>query len=600
VLFPRDRWLLVALLAVAACAKDPAYKTGSAGAGGGAGLGGSGGGGGGSGSGQPADMCSDAQAWTAPPAPVACAGAAPAASGAAQVTIAVDAGTGATLGAWNRFYERAVAADHAHTFICTKYGRNIQNALRKAHAQAGFQYVRFHGIFNDDVGVYKEDASGMPLYDWSGLDAVYDSIIAAGMRPMVEISFTPAALASDPTKIQTQLWYNGRSPNISPPTGASGDWSKWIALMAEFVRHIEDRYGAEEVRANWYFEVWNEPSWMYSLGDTGYYELYKNTVTGLLQTDPMLRVGGPAGSSGESSGLIRSLITGALNSGTKLDFLTYHRYGDDNNLPVADVNSAVAFHKSLLNDISLTPIRGMTFTGELLNNEFGPSWMPSVSRDSEVAASYIAKIIHLLGNDPTMPAPSAYGYWAVSDLYEEINTGSGTAFREGNYGLMLKGDPKIPESFDVAKPSFNAYRLLHMMGDQQLRVTGGTTGDGVGAAATRSTDGHAVQVLVYNHVNGGTADAGLSSVVSLTVNNLPFTGTVRVRQYIVDAGHANAYRAWRAMGSPSNPNQSQWVMLRDAAELCYFETTATPTAGSWTATFPQGVYGVSLLEITGA
>jgi len=249
----------------------------------GGGLGGAGGGGGGSGSGQPADTCSDAQAWTAPPAPAACAGTAPAASGAAEVTLAVDAG--ASLGAWNRFYERAVAADHAHTFLCTKYGRNIQNALRKAHAQAGFQYVRFHGIFNDDVGVYKEDASGAPLYDWSGPDAIYDAIIAAGMRPMVEISFTPPALASDATKVQTLLWYNGRSPNISPPTGSTGEWNKWQMLMMEFVRHLEDRYGAEEVRNNWYFEVWNEPSWMYSLGDTGYYELYKNTVTGLLLAD---------------------------------------------------------------------------------------------------------------------------------------------------------------------------------------------------------------------------------------------------------------------------------------------------------------------------
>ena len=107
--------------------------------------------------------------------------------------------------------------------------------------------------------------------------------------------------------------------------------------MAAFVRHLEDRYGADEVRDNWYFEVWNEPSWMYSLGDAGYFELYKNTVAGLLQGDPGVRVGGPAGSSGESPSLIRTLITGAINTGTKLDFLTYHRYGDDDGLPIADV-----------------------------------------------------------------------------------------------------------------------------------------------------------------------------------------------------------------------------------------------------------------------
>jgi len=281
-----------ASLLLGACAKDPPYK--GTGTGGGGGTGGTGGG-----AGSNVEACSDPQVWTAPPAPGACADAAPAASGAATVTLAVDAGT--SLGPWNRFYERTVASDHANTYLCTAYGRNIQNALRKAHAQAGFQYVRFHGIFNDDVGAYKEDASGAPIYDWARIDAIYDAIVAAGMRPLVEISFTPQALASDPKAILALLWYNNKSPNISPPTGANGDWSKWKMLMAEFVRHLEDRYGADEVRKNWYFEVWNEPSWMYSLNDAGYFELYKNTVAGLVEGDPEVRVGGPAGSSGESA-----------------------------------------------------------------------------------------------------------------------------------------------------------------------------------------------------------------------------------------------------------------------------------------------------------
>jgi hypothetical protein len=73
-----------------------------------------------------------------------------------------------------------------------------------------------------------------------------------------------------------------------------------------------------------------------------------------------------------------------------------------------------------------------------------------------------------------------------------------------------------------------------------------------------------------------------------------------VRRYIVDNAHANAYRAWLALGSPTNPTQPQWVMLRDAAELCYYETTAQPTAGAWTVTFPQNNYGVALFEITAA
>ncbi len=514
------------------------------------------------------------------------------------MTLAVDAG--AAVRPWNRFYEKAVAADHAHTLLCTAYGRNAQNALRKAHEQAGFQYVRFHGIFNDDVGVYAEDASGAPIYDWSSVDAIYDAVVAAGMRPFVEISFTPSALASDASQKQPQLWYAGMYPNISPPLGAAGDWSKWAALMTAFVRHLQDRYGADEVRANWYFEVWNEPSWMYALGDAGYWELYQNTVTGLLQGDPGLRVGGPAGSSGESPSLIRTVIIGSINNSVKLDFLSYHRYGDDNGGAIADVTGAVAFHANIMNVVDTTVVKSTKFMGEVINNEFGPSWMPDVSRDSEVAASYITKIIHLLGSDPAVPAPSAYGYWAVSDLYEEINTGGATAFRQGNYGLLLKGDAQIPESFDVAKPSFNAFRLLHKMGDQQLGVTGGTAADGVGAAATRSADGKAVQVLVYNHVNGGAADSSQAAVVSLTLNNLPFTGPIRIRQTIVDRNHANAYRVWLALGSPARPTQAQWVMLRDAAELCFYETTAQVTGGSATLTYAQGVYGVDLFEISSA
>jgi xylan 1,4-beta-xylosidase len=594
--------LVLATALVGACATNPATSgSGTGGAGGGGGAGGAGGTGGTGGS--TVTACSDPQAWTPPAAPGACADTAPTpSSSTADATLTVDAGS--ALGSWNRFYEKTVASDHAHTLICTAYGRNIQNALRKAHAQAGFQYVRFHGILDDDDAVYTEDASGVPMYDWSSLDAIYDAIVAAGMRPLVEISFTPKALASDTTKGLYQLWYNGHSPNISPPTGADGDWTKWSDFMTAMVRHLEDRYGADEVRGNWYFEIWNEPSWMYSLGDNGYFQLYKNTVAGLTAADPDIRVGGPAGSAGESPGLIQSLINGAINSGTKLDFLTYHRYADDPNSDggpsqVADVAHVVAFHDSLMTTIDGTMPRGMTFTGDVFNDEFGPSWMPDVSRDTEVGASYIAKVVHLLGTDTVTAPPASYGYWAVSDLYEEISTGSNTAYRPGNYGLLLKGDPRIPESFDVAKPSFNAFRLLHMMGDQQLGVTGGTTGDGVGAAATRSTDGSAVQVLVYNHVTGGAADSSQASVVSLTVSNLPFTGAVRVRQYIVDRGHANSYRAWLAMGSPTNPNQSQWVTLRDAAELCYYETTVQPTGGSWTLLYPQSVYGIDLFEITG-
>jgi xylan 1,4-beta-xylosidase len=388
------------------------------------------------------------------------------------------------------------------------------------------------------------------------------------------------------------------SPNISAPTQGGGDWTKWTSFMQAMVQHFEDRYTQAEVR-QWYFEVWNEPSWMYSLGDDGYVELYRNTVSGLLQADPMVRVGGPAGSAGESPGMIQRMIQTSLSTATpvKLDFLTYHRYSDDNSQVAGEATDVIAFHKSLVNLVNGTTVAGAKFTGELINDEFGPSFMPHPYRDTEVAASFVAKTIVRLGTDTDTTAPTAYGYWALSDLYEENNMGTTTAYREGNYGMLLKGDPAIPESYDVAKPVFNSFRLLHMMGDQQLVVTGSAAGDGVGAGASRSTDGSKVQVLVYNHRDVG-GDASTNNNVTLTVENLPFTGAVRVRRYIVDYTHANSYRPWLAMGRPARPTQAQWVTLRAAAELCYYDTTVQASAGSVAFAFPQNVYGVSLIELT--
>jgi xylan 1,4-beta-xylosidase len=537
-----------------------------------------------------AGVCSDPSPWTPPPDPGPCTDAPPwTTTGTPGVQLHVDAG--APGAPWNRFYETAVASDHANTLLCTAWGRNIQNALRKAHAQAGFGYVRFHGILDRDIGVYSEDASGAPVYSWTRLDAVYDAIVAAGMRPVVELSFMPAAMASTGQRL-TALWYNGASPTISPPK----DWTKWETLMAQIVTHLEGRYGASEVRNNWYFEVWNEPSWMYSLGDNGYVELYTHTQAGLVQGDPQVKVGGPAGSSGESAWLDAQLIVSAQTSGLKLDFISYHRYGNDV-APGLDANGMQTFHQSI---VSL--LQKNNFTGKIIEDEFGPSSVADLSRDTEASASFIAKTVHLIGTDPTFAPPWSYAYWAVSDLYEEINTGTATAYREGNFGLMLKGDPAIAESFDVAKPAFNAFRLLHRMGATQLPVTGGTTGDGVNAAATLSADGQTVQVLLYNHVLGQPGDAGAladptqSTLVSLTVDHVP-AGAAHVRHFIVDHTHANSHTAWVSMNKPAQPTQSQWVTLRDSAELCYYPQAPTLTTTSWSVMFPQNVYSASLVEI---
>jgi xylan 1,4-beta-xylosidase len=515
---------------------------------------------------------------------VACGGSAPwTSTGTAATKIVID--TASKGAAWNRFYERMVASDHANTVLATAWGRNVQAAFKKGHDQAGFQFVRFHGIFDGDIGAYTEDGSGNPVYVWARLDQVYDAIIAAGMKPFVEIGFTPPPLASDPNaKLH---WYNNVPANISPPK----DWNKWENFMTAFVQHLEARYGADEIRNNWRFEVWNEASWMYSLGSDGYNELYGHTAKGLAAGDRLVKIGGPAEAS-VGTWAISSLVSYAKSNSVKLDFVTYHNYGQTSDTALALATGQVGSHA-----MAMSTVKSSNFTGEVFCTEWGPAYTTPAARDNEIAASFVAKVVHLIGTSATVAPPSGYGYWTISDFIEEFNSGNATAFNDGGWGMLLKGDVRYPESYDVAKPAFSAHRLLHMMGDVRVATSGGTTGDGVNAQGTLSTDGSAMQILVYNHTDGTAADATASTMVSVTVNNVPWAGPLRVRHYVLDHTRSNAYYAWTQMNKPSNPTQAQWVTLRDAAEICYYETSATLSGNSWTVTFPQNNYSVSLIVL---
>ena len=123
-------------------------------------------------------------------------------------------------------------------------------------------------------GVYDEDASGKPIYNFSYVDQIYDGLLESGVRPFVELSFMPKKLAAQQS-VQS-FWY---APIVAPPK----DMAKWSDLIAQFARHLIARYGIDEV-SRWYFEVWNEPNLDFWAGDpkqATYYQLYDATARAL-------------------------------------------------------------------------------------------------------------------------------------------------------------------------------------------------------------------------------------------------------------------------------------------------------------------------------
>src|SRR5262245_3031905 len=113
-----------------------------------------------------------------------------ASSAVAQRTISVDYSQ--VKGPHNEFFRQVVGAGRAAEGLRTAWQRD----LALVHRECGFKYIRFHGLLQDEMAVYREDKNGMPVYNFQYIDELYDAILDLGMRPFVEFSFMPQALAS--------------------------------------------------------------------------------------------------------------------------------------------------------------------------------------------------------------------------------------------------------------------------------------------------------------------------------------------------------------------------------------------------------------------
>jgi xylan 1,4-beta-xylosidase len=166
----------------------------------------------------------------------------------------------------------SVGSDYPGTLIRD----DSQAQLKLVVDELGFRYIRFHAIFHDVLGTVRFE-DGKTVYNWSKIDQLYDDLLARHIKPFVELGFTPKALATSQNSI---FYWKGNTSHPNP--------EGWRDLVDAFIRHIEERYGRDEVRT-WYFEVWNEPnlSGFWEGGDQkAYFELYDLTAKTIKSIDP--------------------------------------------------------------------------------------------------------------------------------------------------------------------------------------------------------------------------------------------------------------------------------------------------------------------------
>jgi xylan 1,4-beta-xylosidase len=53
--------------------------------------------------------------------------------------------------------------------------------LEKFHRELGFQYVRFHGLLNDEMSVVKRKQDGSLRYSFFNIDSIFDFLLSIGI-----------------------------------------------------------------------------------------------------------------------------------------------------------------------------------------------------------------------------------------------------------------------------------------------------------------------------------------------------------------------------------------------------------------------------------
>ena len=495
----------------------------------------------------------------------------------------VDANAATT--AFPHFWEQTFGSGRAILSLRESY----RNDLRAVKQITNFDSVRFHGIFMDEVGLYdpdrqtvvfaqmKNDAANTTkeagLYNFSYIDQIYDGLLANGVRPFVELSFTPKKMATDPAALHA-FWYK---QNVSPPK-----YELWDPMITAFAKHLIERYGIEEV-SHWSFEVWNEPNidfWVGNPKQPTYFELYDHTARALKAANPRIRVGGP---STAQAAWVGDFLKHCKDNNVPVDFASTHVYANDTAPDVFHTQEVIPRDKMVCRSVRKVhdEIANSPFPQTpLYFSEYNASYAnePNVT-DSVYMGPWLATTISQCDG-----LVQSMSYWSFSDVFEEQGVVR-TPFY-GGFGLIAADS--------IRKPTFNIFALLHQLGDQRLKL------DSESALATKAADGSIV-VAAWNYAPPvGTGPKytppperiGPDKTMQITFSGASKTAGVTL--YRVDSTHGNVVSAFDAMGRPPTPSREQIVALQKAGEASPPEHLRLSN-GSLTVTIPA--QGLVLLKL---
>ena len=455
-------------------------------------------------------------------------------------------------------------------------------------------------------GVYREDAQGRAIYDWTILDGIFDTYLERGVRPYVQMGFMPKDLSIKPEPYQHKWTPKAKYSEIYtgwayPPK----DYKKWAELCYQWAKHCVARYGRDEVET-WYWQTWNEPNIGYWRGThEEFCKLHDYAVDAVRRALPTARVGGPdvAGSGGKfQRDFLEHCLRGTNHAtgkkGTPLDFVAFHAKGSprfvDGHVRMGIANQLRTINEGFgiiasFPELKSTPIvigesdpEGCAACqGERLGYRNGTMY------SSYTAASFARK--HDLADNHGVNFEGALT-WAFE--FED------QPYFAGFRSLATNG---------IDKPVLNVFRMFSKMSGCRLTAESDAAVDlstmmskGVrtkpDVAALASLDKDTLCVMAWHYHDDDLP--GPAANVELSVEGLPSNfGKATLRHFRIDETHSNAYSAWKRMGKPQNPTADQYAELEKAGQLALLASAEKINAdrGSITLRFQLPRQAVSLL-----
>ena len=469
----------------------------------------------------------------------------------------------------NRNWQFGLGCDHAFQL----HRKDLFEQMKYVHDELGFKYLRFHGIFDDDMLTYQRMSDYKPLasiphtkdiceINFQQVGDVYHNVIDAGFKPFVEISFMPSILAKGK---KTGLKYNN---NICLPK----DFSKWEEFIKEFISYITKEFGKEEIET-WFFEIWNEPDLgiFFNGNKNDYFRLYESTVKAIKEINPNLKVGGPSTSACK---WIREFVSYCEKNNIPCDFVSTHHYTGDafgNMFTIKEALQMFSISKrNALNKVGI----GETICDYFFHPEICKTWKKGTfnKMDAKALAESDNKPLYITEwNSMAVfgapvhdekysssfaiktsldlnPAIKGSCFWCISDIFEE-NHYLQKPFC-GSFGIVTQNN--------IAKPNFWAFKILSMLYENRLKSE--ITNEDIEFGVFKKDEKN-YQILIYNqdfiYENDNKYDYCIE---------LPFD-VVIIKEYRIDDNHSNPKKEWINMGSPSTINREQIKIIKEKTEL---------------------------------